>query len=953
MSQIFRGRPACGPMTLGRFLLPRLLAVAFLVPGSTASGQDIDFAAEVWPLLSTHCLDCHGPEEQAGGLRIDRRGALLRGGDSGQPGIVPGTSGRSHLLQRIRSADASERMPQDAPALSAEQIDLLSRWVQSGAEWPGQMEATANTLSSDHWSLQALQTVDVPVEFTGEHPIDAFIARRLQAAGLSFSPAADAIGLLRRASFDLCGLPPTAEQLARHVSSDGRLDIDPLLDELLASPHYGERWAQHWLDIIRWAETVGFETNLERPHAWPYRDWVIQALNEDKPYDQFVFEQLAGDTLGQDAALGFLVAGPANLPGQVGRDEEAMRQARQDELDEVINTVSQALLGLTIGCARCHNHKFDPLLAQDYYAFQAIFAGLSYGDRRWRGETNDAWTREIPGVQRQIAALQEQLDHLQQKYGLRAPLQDMHSESFPAVRAAAIRMEIRATAAGHPASLYEIEAWTTAEEGRAVENVALARNGAVPSASSFALANQTRHFENLVDGSRDRRQAFPWQAAQSGEAWLQVDFAQPARIDRIVWDRGGDLPVDYVIQVLSVDPASNTAAGWQTVAHTRNRLPRLIDTRAADQIELDNCSPQETRELVAILAQLRQATEELERLSAGPQVYAASFDDTPPETWLLSRGDPMQPLRRVAPAIPLILGDLQLAPDEPEVHRRVRLAEHLIHPEQPLTARVMVNRVWQYHFGRGLVTTPSDFGRMGQPPTHPELLDWLARWFIDEGWSLKKLHRLIMTSRTYQQSSRPREAALAVDAQGQLWWRFPPRRLEGEAIRDSMLAACGQLNLQRGGPGFDFFDQRGGLSGYTPKETFAADGKRRMIYAHKIRMQSIDVFGAFDCPDSGQMRPTRTQSITPLQALGLLNSPFTVHQAQSLAERIAKEVSEEGYSAGSPEAIERQVECAFQRVLSRPPTAQESQKMQALVSAHGLAALGRVLFNTSEFVVLR
>lgn len=897
-----------------------------------AHAAPVDFARDIEPLLAEHCLDCHGPEKSKSSLRVDRRASLLRGGEHLVPALVPGKPHESFLLEVIRGDDLELRMPPKGNPLTKTQIDLLSRWIKSGAPWPGQMDEDPNEITTDHWSFQAWN------EETGEeNSIDGFIRKKLTAQGLSMNPPAAPHTLIRRLHYTLTGLPPSPQQVETFVSSFNQhpaSSIQHLADELLASPHYGERWAQHWLDIIRWAETVGFETNRERPNAWPYRDWVIESLNADKPYDRFLFEQIAGDTVGEDAALGFLVAGPANLAGQIGRDEAAMRGARQDELDEVIRTVGQAALGLTIGCARCHDHKFDPILQRDYFSLQAVFAGLTYGDRRLRGPENDAMTARVAAARATASDARNQLEALRVKHGLHKPLADIQTESFEPVHAAAIRMRIAATANGTAASLYEFETWSTDDI-----NVALASNGATPSASSFALANQSRHFDNLIDGTVDKRQAFPWVAEESGPAWFRIDFKGPATVDRVVWHRGGTTPSDHVIEILP--PGSDQ---WREVAHTRDRLPRIDDIRKPDTVRLASLPPEEVKAIVDQIGAIRRAEGALSRLSKGPQVYAAGFTAEPDPTFLLRRGDPMQRRAEVPPAIPAVLGNLELPLDTPETERRLALARHLTRPDHPLTARVIVNRVWHHHFGTGLVETPSDFGKMGAAPSHPELLDFLAKKFVEGGWSLKKLHRLILASQTYQQASTPRSEALAIDADSRLLWRFPPRRLEAEAIRDSILSVSGKLNLETGGPGFDFFNQRGGLSDYKAKETFDEKGWRRMIYAHKVRMISVDIFGSFDCPDAGQMKPSRTRSITPVQSLGLLNSPFVGRQAEFFAERLRTE------SGDNPGA---RIDRAFALTYSRPPTAKEKSKLTALARDHGLEQVCRALFNTSEFAFIQ
>ena len=751
--------------------------------------------------------------------------------------------------------------------------------------------------------------------------------------------------LIRRSSIVVTGLPPSWETIETitHDPRGFRAAYVEYIDTLLRSPRYGERWAQHWLDVIRWAETVGFETNQERRNAWPYRDWVIESLNADMPYNEFVFQQIAGDTVGVDAALGFLAAGPANLPGQIGRDEEAMRQARQDELDEVIRTVSQSLLGLTVGCARCHNHKFDPILQKDYYALQAIFAGMTYGNRRWRGPTNDEWTVKVPSQQVKRDMAQAAVNSFRKEHELRPPIADLQTESFPAVRARAVRMQIHQTHNNSPVSLYEFEAWTAGDEST---NVALASGGAKPSASSFALANQTRHFDNLVDGSRDRRQAFPWVAQSTGPAWLQIDFPEPKTIDRVVWDRGNSVPVDFTIETLSTESDQ-----WQVVADSKRRMLRNDDLRKPESISIDGLLEEDIAEIVTLIRNLRGAQNELNRLSAGPQVYGAIFSETPEDTYLLKRGDPMQRGERVQPAIPMVLGkmDFQSSQDsqssQGEIQRRIAFAKHVTDPDHPLTARVMVNRVWHHVFGQGLVDSPSDFGKMGSEPSHPELLDWLASDFVDNDWSIKRLIRKILLSETFAQSSQPNSHAISIDANSRLLWRFPPRRMTAEAIRDSILFVSGKLNFKMGGRGFSFFQQRGGLSGYTPLDTFDENGWRRMVYAHKIRMQSVDVFGAFDCPDAGQMKPKRTQSITPVQSLGLLNSPFVIRQSEFLAERVkTKSTSQDAKNL---------VMTAYTIVFGRKPGEDELIQMKKLVTNHGLEQLCRVLLNTSEFVYLR
>ena len=921
-------------LTLAAYILGQSLLVA---EGANDSKQNagVNFELEIAPILEAKCLGCHNPNLQKGDFSMATLEDIQA---ASEEYLIPGNAEDSMLYWIILPLDDEEapEMPEEGDALSEEETKKLAAWIDAGAEWPeGLVLKEASKADESWWAYQ-------PLSKPKHESIDAYIESRLSEEGLTLNPEADRRTLIRRVSLDLTGLPPTPEEVEAFVANSEPNAYEELVDRLLPSPRYGERWAQHWLDVIRWAETVGFETNNVRPNAWPYRDWVIAALNDDKPYDQFIFEQIAGDTVGEDAALGFLVAGPANLLPQVGRDEAAMRNARQDELDEVLRTVGQGVLGLTVGCARCHDHKFDPIEQSDYYSMQAIFAGLKYGDRRKRGEENENWSARVPEAKAKRDAAQAELESLRIKHGLREPLDNVHTETFYPVLARSIRMRIASTESGEAASVYEFEVWSSGDDESDRINIALASNGSQVSASSFALQNQSRHFDNLIDGTVDKRQAYPWIANEKGPAWLSVDFPDTTIIDQVIWHQGRsnrDMPAEYVIEALPAD-----SDDWLEVSHTRDRLPRISDTRKAADIDLPSLDLDTKKMIVEKVRALRATERELARLSAGPQVYAASFKAEPDPTYLLRRGDPMQRHDEVAPAIPAVLGQLEIRDGAAEKERRLALANHLTQPDHPLTARVIVNRAWQHHFGTGLVQTSSDFGYMGAPPSHPELLDWLARKFVDDGWSLKKLHRLILASNAYTQSSFPREEALAIDADSRLLWRYPPRRLEAEALRDSILSVSGKLNFEMGGPGFDFFNQRGGLTDYVPKETFEEEGWRRMIYAHKLRMISVDIFGAFDCPDAGQMKPNRPRSITPVQSLGLLNSPFVNRQAGFLAERLRREAGED---------TEAQIDRAFVIAFARHASPAERERLAALADNHGLDQVCRVIFNSSEFAFLQ
>ncbi len=856
-----------------------------------------------------------------------------------------------------------------------------------------------------------------------------------------------------------------------------------MVEALLASPRYGERWAQHWLDVVRYADTHGFEVNTERPNAWPYRDYVIRAFNADTPYDRFIREQIAGDALSPEAdpATGFLVTASVLLPGQIGKDAPSMRLARQDALDEIVVNLGQTFLGLSLGCARCHDHKFDPVSARDYYAMQAFVAGVEYADRPLKTRQAAARERELAPLRREVAALEERLAQFVPlaRPGSRARVTDAarNEERFAPVEAKWVRFTIhdanlhpklgliepcldefeiyagrenvartaRVTASGsrtsashrlehlndgeygnarswmsdsrgrgwvefelpRPARLTRIvwgrdrlgqfkdrlataftleaglsrDALTPLAEvrplrptvnwklttdrfapvtARRLRFTVLATNGLEPCldelevidtqgrnvartarvTTSGNLIVPDRHDpDHLNDGQYGNERS--WLGNEPGKGWVELAFAAEAEISRVVWsrDREGKLedrmPTEYRIEVAGAEGA------WQRVADSSDRRP-FVAGRAIDPVFSAAGLPEEEARIAnRLLEQKRRLEERIQAAGQGQLAFAGKFRQ-PDAIHLLNRGDPEQPKEAVAPAVPAALGGLALAADTPEQARRRALADWIASPQNPLTARVMVNRLWQGHFGTGLVETASDFGRSGLAPSHPELLDWLAAEFIRSGWSVKHLHRLIVLSRTYRQSSRHDDArARTLDADVRLLWRFPSRRLEAEAIRDAMLAVSGGLNLAMYGRGYDLFDKRGGLSGFKPVEVSTPDNQRRLIYAHKVRREREAVFGAFDCPDAGQSTARRRESTTPLQALNLFNSRFTLDQSAAFAGRVARE-------AGADPA--QQIRHAYRLALGREPSAAELADTLPVVREHGLAVLGRALFNSNEFL---
>lgn len=915
-----------------------LLVGCLIMPTDRAAA--VDYEADILPILKQQCIDCHGPDVSEAGLRLDSMLHALQGGDSGEAAIIPGESVRSYLFARITHADPSKRMPPDTAPLSNDQIGFLQKWIDQSATWDSATAELARR-TTEHWSFEPLRRVDIPsIGGDQRHPIDALVVAQLSDVGLTASPTADRQTLIRRLFFVMHGMPPTPTEVARFTSEDSDLAWESLVDRVLASARYGQRWATHWLDLVRFGETTGFETNRERPNAWYYRDWVVDALNSDKPYDQFIIEQLAGDAIGQDVATGFLVAGPNDIVK--GRDPLLGLTQRQDELADIINTTGTTFLGLTIGCARCHNHKFDPISQTDYYAMQAIFAGVFHGERAL--PIDPANEQRIAAIDRKIETLKQQLQPftappnrsagaVSEAKELREPVNARENvEFFQPVQARFVRFTVHATNRGEPC-IDELEIYS------GDQNVGLASSGA-QSTSSGDFIHPLHKLVHINDGKHGNARS--WIADKTSGGWVQIELAEAYTIDRIKWgrDRTGRyadrLAIDYRIE------ASVDGRAWTMLCSSADRQRRSVVNPKDPLYDFDAFPIEEARRGEKLQEELQSLVAQRERWSAPTMVYAGKFTQPDP-THRLYRGDPLSPREAVAPAAIKSLTPLSLSADSSEQERRLALARWIADPGNPLTARVIVNRLWQFHFGTGLVDTPSDFGSSGTLPTHPDLLDYLAVELIDSGWSLKHLQRLILTSATWRQSSKPRDEAIAIDATSRLLWRFPPRRLEAEAIRDSVLAVTGKLDSRIGGAGFSGFEvEPENVRHYFPKKSYGPEDWRRMLYMTKVRQERDSVFGVFDCPDFNQVVPQRTRSTTPLQALNLLNSPFLVQQAFFLAERLNAEAAN----------AEAKVELAFRLCFGRDPLPGEVQVSLDFVSATNWQAFGRAMLNANEFVFI-
>lgn len=907
-----------------RDVMRRLSIFCSLILLNTLEAAPVDFVKEVRPIFESHCYDCHGEDKQKSGLRLDVKSAALTGGDNHSPDIVPGKAGASPLIQFLTTEIKDERMPPKGERLSAAEIDTLTRWVNEGANWPDGIDLVTLEDTSDHWSFKPL-TVQ-----PGDHSIDSLIDAKLRESGLSRSPEADRRTWLRRVTFDLIGLPPTPEEIASFQKDASPNAYAKVVDHLLASPRYGERWAQHWLDVVRYADTHGFEVNTERAYAWPYRDYVIKAFNANTPWDQFIREQIAGDAFGKAEATGFLVTAAALLPGQIGKDAESKRLARQDELGEIVINTGEAFLGLSIGCARCHNHKFDPIPARDYYSMQAFFAGVRYGDRPVENPEVDAI---VAGIQKHLQPLDRELGTYVIPAGgdvSRASVSaKANIEKLQPIKATGIRFTIKATISDN------------LREPFIDELEVLNANGINVALDATVIAKGSKK-EMINDGVYGNESC--WRSDAKGGGVVQLAFASPETIQQINWgrDRTGKYPdrlaSDYLIEA-EVAPGK-----WQQVSDSSNRAafdPKLAREALYQLPDLQPAHHARARELIAARAPF---IKELAQYGGGKQIVFAVQSILPEPMHLLNRGDPEQPKGEVEPASLSFLKPVALPKDSADLDRRKALAEWIVDPENPLTARVVVNRIWQWHFGTGLVATANDFGNLGVEPSHPELLDWLAAKFIESGWSVKDLHRRIVLSATYRQGHTIHAAGLEKDADSRLLWRFPARRIESEVIRDSILAVSGQLDLKMYGRGYSMFNSRGGTGGFKPIESHQKpEGRRRMIYAYKVRMEQEAVFGAFDCPDAGQSAPTRGQSTTPIQALNLFNSQFTVDLAAEFAKRIESETSDK---------VEEQIKRVWAIALGREPTPIEVTEVTTFVSTEGLPALCRVIFNSSEFLFL-
>lgn len=979
----------------------RALTLCILVLETLCWGRaraDDFFTTKIEPLLQQRCFECHShATRMKGGLTLDSRSGWEQGGDSG-PAVVPGQPHMSLLIQRVRGTDDGERMPPDEK-LSAAEIALFEQWVQRGAADP-RVAPVHHPSEADWWSLKPLVAPKVPDVVGVEHPVDRFIRARLAERKLTPSLEADRRTLIRRLFIDLHGLPPTPGEVEAFVNDSDPQAYTQLVNRLLASPRYGERWARHWLDTIHFAETHGCGHDLPRDHAWRYRDYVIGALNEDLPWARFVREQLAADRFYPEepqrvVALGFLGAGVF--------DHSAYQTAPMNfdylDRDDLVTQTMGALASTTANCARCHAHKFDPISQDDYYALQAVFAGVLEGNvhfdedpvvaqsrKRWQSLLDAAGSQDLSVLMtpENVAMVTE----WEKAQGPPPSWTALHYESF-----------VSLSDDGTTGSTLTRDGETLVASGNRPDKDTYVIHGSVPlnaitalrldvlPHSSLPLNGPGRQDNGNLTLSEFEAQLFEAGAAQpiplkftrASADFDQQDWTSAMAIDGNPATGWGIHPAIGVAHyaVFELDEPMVLPPGATltvTLKHLSGRshligafklsaidqpAARIVAVPASIERTLQRpASQRDDGERIALAAYVAEkiAHAELAQLPPLAQVYAAApkadvllavAEGTPTSVVIpkvvhvLKRGEFDKPMEEATSGALSAIGCLPSrfteAHADDESARRAALADWLVDAKNPLTWRSIANRVWHYHFGRGLCETPNDFGRMGGMPSHPELLDWLACELRDGGGSLKHLHRLIVTSATYRQSSAHRDDAALLDMDNRLLWRMNRSRLDADTYRDAVLAVADRLDLTMGGPSVRQFVtgppvQLTPTLDYDAYDWASLSKHRRSIYRFVWRGVPDPFMDVLDFPDLGMLAPTRGFSASALQSLVLYNNRFMLHFSREMATQMTK-----------PEE-------AVRRIWLREPTEVEQAHCAAYAQKHGLAALCRVLLNSNEFL---
>ncbi len=964
-----------------------------------------DFQNKVAPILQQHCFACHNTHDHKGDFSIQSYEEIEASGF-----IEAGDPENSRFIDVLKAAE----MPKDKPPLTKEQITVLERWITNGARWPEDFRLKAPAISNkDWWSWRPLKAVPAPQvenpfadKFPARTPIDQFVIRKLIEKQLTPTAPADRRSLIRRLTYDLTGLPPTLGAITDFVSDHDPLAYPKLVDRLLASPAYGEHWGRHWLDVVKYADTCGYDKDKLRPNAWPYRDYVIRSFNQDKPYSQFVQEQVAGDVLYPQTAdgilgLGFIAAGPWDFIGHVEVPEAKLdgQIARNIDRDEMVSNTLNTFISTTIQCARCHNHKFDAITQQHYYNLQTVFAAVDKAERVY--DTDPQVEKNRQQLNEKLATAAVETKQLEQEIKRAAGTDYTAAVANRDKWQPAIKRAERPDAYGFHSAILDSPSkaqWVQIDLGQSTTDVMGVR--LYPASDDYASVGDGFGFPIRFEVAVSNDKSFNTKTVildQTQEdypnpklAYVEISHRERSamRYIRVTATKLAERSNDYIM-VLSEIAALNkdnvniahgkmvTASSsieapvrWARQNVTDGLWPRPVSDdgaqkwfAAAQQVQ-KLWAQANTAERKARLQKLREQQtawrSELAAIPAGAMVYAAASDfkaqgnfkptnGNAREIRVLARGDIRNPLGLAQPGSVAVLsetGRFALADNHAEGDRRAALALWLTQREQPLTWRSIVNRIWQHHFGNGIVNSPNDFGRMGQLPTHPELLDWLAQQFRDNGQSIKDLQRLIVTSSVYRQSSKHDTKNHLIDNSNQYLWRMNRRRLSAEEIRDSILSTTGVLNGTQGGPGFYLFKlehpQHSPHYEYHKYDPTNPMSYRRAVYRFVVRSQPDPFMTILDCADSSQSTPVRDETITSVQALAFLNNKFNLAMAQKFSESLQQSSTD----------ITSQVQTAFSRMIGRLPTTQEQSELEQYAREHDLENLCRILFNLNEFIYL-
>lgn len=889
-------------------ILPIALMLVLHTGTATAAAPGAEaaltfFEKQVRPLLISRCYECHSTEsgKSKGGLRLDTRAALLKGGDNG-PALVAGNPDKSLLIESVRYHNHDLQMPPKG-ALPATEVQVLEDWVRMGAPDPRDEGTTVAKGSaprvinlaegSKHWAFRPIARPAVPAT-SAPNPIDAFILHQLQAQGLTLAPPADKRTLIRRATFDLTGLPPTPEEVAAFLSDPAPEAFAKVVDRLLKSPHYGEKWGRHWLDVARYSDSNGLDENITLGTAWRYRDYVVNAFNKDKPFDQFILEQIAGDLLPAPdlstrhehvTATAFLNLGAKVLA------EPDKEKLTMDVVDEQIDVMGRAFMGLTLGCVRCHDHKFDPIPQDDYYALAAIFKSTQSFSSDRIGALSTAYEAPL-GALEDFAAVKSSERVLSQQ---KAAVAKAESEATTA-----LRQEARQHAVDYLMAAAQLPASATLSTAEPIARRHGLRAHILLNCRVYLAANEGLPL------------FLPWQ-----QSTRSTGSAEPLR-------------GYYSAIFAAAEKIKPSATGKEKAPDTADSL--LHQARAA----LDNNAGFLALPPEPLVLYPQEVAEKVRRLKEAMMATESQLPDLPTT---LAVSEASQVLRQLPVHIrgshltlgrPVPRGFIQVMqpamkakpPAFPaDQSGRLQLAHWLASPEHPLTSRVLVNRLWAWHFNQGIVPTTDNFGLLGQPASHPLLLDWLARWFTSNGWSVKDMHRLIMSSRVYQQSSalpaKATETAFHRDPENRLLWRFPVRRLEAEELRDSLLHVAGSLDTRLGGKTIPRRN-REFVFNHTSKDLTTYGSRRRALYMPIIRNNLYDLFQQFDHPDPATSTGLRNSSVVAPQALLLMNSELATQAAQAFAKRL---------QSLTPDPVGR-LQYAYRLAYAREATAADLQRAQ-------------------------